>query len=734
MVNKPRKALSEIATSDDEMDDFIDDTATQDDPSFENDDRDLGDEASYDVIDPAEIASETEEPEGDPRPPAAPKRAQVKATPVVSQRKNPAKVAKKGAKSKMKTTSDVEMEDEDVASQRKSPAKVAKKGTKSKYVLVGRKEATPEMETEDEEYIDASRTLYRLTPGFPGQTRPFAISSKGKDQESRKSQSKAPADVAAQDYVVVSSTEILEISDTDEGMPVSVPLPPKSPAKKAAAKKATPKKNNLPVPSRSTRAMAKKKQNTAEKTSINSTPIQSKDDEEPKAPKRPRHDARPETLSTTPLPRKSPLKRSSEKMLGSVIESIYEEPKKDEDEEIGSSVDMKGKSKASPAKKYKSAEEVQSDDGDESPTTIGFVSARTQLNLSDKKVVALGKNSTAAGKKTAPGAPALGLEKKSQVLTFAQQLKIAPVDANIRIPAPELGLFKAPDVCAVNNPAIHDPVLKVDYEGILARLPTFRGWGSSDVGDNFGFFFSHWGVYAPHVPYGAPGNLDGDSNTLFPVKFEKYGRFVNLARVHPGYVHCKVAQGNLGMYTADGLAICLTPGSVVESALVVQAENRRKSIDIQLYTQEYQRFQAVICARLYPGSIELHAQVKGDAVQFNTRLGASSLSNLFLYHIVDSSRSGLTASGSSPKKMTQLVTRLSLDGSGTIPVFDARDTVLDIQHLTNLPKGLPLWTAELPARSCVIVGHTVGVYDGVNINLNLHFVVLIGLPAGYEPE
>ncbi|KAJ7122466.1 hypothetical protein C8R44DRAFT_876759 [Mycena epipterygia] len=123
MVNKPRKALSEIATSDDEMDDFIDDAATQDDPSFENDDSDamsvatdnldLGDEASYNVIDPAEIASETEEPEGDPRPPAAPKRAQVKATPVVSQRKNPAKVAKKGAKSKMKTTSDVEMEDEE---------------------------------------------------------------------------------------------------------------------------------------------------------------------------------------------------------------------------------------------------------------------------------------------------------------------------------------------------------------------------------------------------------------------------------------------------------------------------------------------------------------------------------------------------------------------------------------------------------------------------------------------
>ncbi|KAJ7122375.1 hypothetical protein C8R44DRAFT_876673 [Mycena epipterygia] len=719
MVNKPRKALSEIATSDDEMDDFIDDAATQDDPSFENDDSDamsvatdnldLGDEASYDVIDPTEIASETEEPEGDPRPPAAPKRAQVKATPVVSQRKNPAKVAKKGAKSKMKTTSDVEMEDEEseplpVASQWKSPAKVAKKGTKSK------KEATPEMETEDEELS-------------PDRRAPLPSPAKGK--------TKSPAKARARRQPI--STEILEISDTDEGMPVSVPLPPKSPAKKAAAKKATPKKNNLPVPSRSTRATAKKKQNTAEKRSINSMPIQSEEDEEPKAPKRPRHGARPETPSTTPSPRKSPLKRSSEKTLGSVIESIYEEPKKDEDEEIGSSptkrkrVDMKGKSKASPAKKYKSAEEVQSNDGDESPTTIGFVSARTQLNLSDKKVVASGKNSTAAGKKTAPGAPALGLEKKSQVLTFAQQLKIAPVDANIRIPAPELGLFKAPDVCAVNNPAIHDPVLKVDYEeGILARLPdgTFRGWGSSDVGDNFGFFFSHWGVYAPHVPYG---------NTLFPVKFEKYGRFVNLARVHPGYVHCKVAQGNLGMYTADGLAICLTPGSVVESALIVQAENRRKSIDIQLYTQEYQRFQAVICARLYPGSIELRAQVKGDAVQFNTR-------------------PGLATSGSSPKKMTQLVTRLSLDGSDTstsfcmlslrslrifdhtVPVFDARDTILEIQHLANLPKGLPFWTAELPARSCVIVGRTVGGYDGVNVNLNLHFVVLIGLPAGYEPE
>ncbi|KAJ7085951.1 hypothetical protein C8R44DRAFT_893797 [Mycena epipterygia] len=548
-----------------------------------------------------------------------------------------------------------------VASQRKSPAKVAKKGTKSK------KEATPEMETEDEELS-------------PDRRAPLPSPAKGK--------TKSPAKARARRQPI--STEILEISDTDEGMP------------------------QFTCPLSLDQSNGKKKQNTAEKRSINSTPIQSEEDEEPKAPKRPRHGARPETPSTTPSPRKSPLKRSSEKTLGSVIEPTKRKR-----------VDMKGKSKASPAKKYKSAEEVQSDDGDESPTTIGFVSARTQLNLSDKKVVASGKNSTAAGKKTAPGAPALGLEKKSQVLTFAQQLKIAPVDANIRIPAPELGLFKAPDVCAVNNPAIHDPVLKVDYEeGILARLSdgTFRGWGSSDMGDNFGFFFSHWGVYAPHVPYG---------NTLFPVKFEKYGRFVNLARVHPGYMHCKVVQGNLGMYTADGLAICLTP--VVESALVVQAENRRKPIDIQLYTQEYQRFQAVICARLYPGSIELRAQVKGDAVQFNTR-------------------PGLAISGGSPKKMTQLVTRLSLDGSDTstsfcmlslrsllifdhtVPVFDARDTVLEIQHLANLPKGLPFWTAELPARSCVIVGHTVGGYDGVNVNLNLHFVVLIGLPAGYEPE
>lgn len=159
---------------------------------------------------------------------------------------------------------------------------------------------------------------------------------------------------------------------------------------------------------------------------------------------------------------------------------------------------------------------------------------------------------------------------------------------------------------------------------------------------------SRMGAYRPI--HSAPGNLNGDRNALFPVKFEKYGRFVNLARVHLGYVHCKVAQGNLGMYTADGLAICLTPGSVVESALVVQAENRRKSIDIQLYTQEYQRFQAVICARLYPGSIELRAQVKGDAVQFNTRPGASSLSNLFCTTLLTAPNQASRHLAARPKK------------------------------------------------------------------------------------
>ncbi|KAK7446031.1 hypothetical protein VKT23_014654 [Stygiomarasmius scandens] len=297
-----------------------------------------------------------------------------------------------------------------------------------------------------------------------------------------------------------------------------------------------------------------------------------------------------------------------------------------------------------------------------------------------------------------------------------------------------------PLICEVTNAALQDEFLKA--EGIYSTpLPALRAgtlvsWSSSAVRKG-NIQFTEWVSLGEDIDF---------AYLMKPFKFTRHGQFINLARIDSRDLTAYRPPSNAVhrvLYTRDNHepAICLFPiyveASYIKSFAATNTlpPKRFHKIDGLLHSHDADRATAVITMLLGEGSSRVGADVYGDVVTWSTRFERENDNSQYQNRVYSSSTSGNSSTSNA-------LGSYSLPFDANIPVYDARP-VNDVTPAFNFFEDLPTidtvlrrYDSEIPTGSLAVVASTVTSTTntkiaGVNVkvNLNLRFIILLGIPS-----
>ncbi|KAJ7604680.1 hypothetical protein DFH06DRAFT_1386826 [Mycena polygramma] len=202
------------------------------------------------------------------------------------------------------------------------------------------------------------------------------------------------------------------------------------------------------------------------------------------------------------------------------------------------------------------------------------------------------------------------------------------------------------------------------------------------------------------------------SNSLGAMTFEYAApNFINLSQIPPFDLSSRESAGSARvsrLYFGGRVAVCVAAVCSIESH-VVAPNNPGPQSDVQckwlsgvMHDQDWERFEAIVC--LVVGEQFMYGQLTDNAVTFRTRLNPDPVlaeSGNAMSSVSSSVKSSFSTSQTTPKRSTRSNTNLGktlLNHNDPIPVYDARDTVVDFaSDLDRLVEVLPLFHGEVPA-------------------------------------
>ncbi|KAF7965596.1 hypothetical protein HWV62_42683, partial [Athelia sp. TMB] len=216
------------------------------------------------------------------------------------------------------------------------------------------------------------------------------------------------------------------------------------------------------------------------------------------------------------------------------------------------------------------------------------------------------------------------------------------------------------------------------------------------------------------------------------IQFKNCDYFYNPSRMTPSDMGLSPYPGN--SYIVEGgttRVATMTTAVLVTSSNIyrmkeVFGEDRRMISGIP-HIIEWQRMESAILMALRTDTA--HAQIAQQAITFSTTrtmgTGTSSPSK-------NPSRMFRQPAGASSSRSSPFAGPMNnIQGSGYVPVLDARHTRFSLKKLGGLDKVLPNFNAEVPEGSLAWVGYTVNKYTttrGTHLNFNLLWVVMLGTP------
>ncbi|KAJ7662745.1 hypothetical protein DFH06DRAFT_1396900 [Mycena polygramma] len=267
--------------------------------------------------------------------------------------------------------------------------------------------------------------------------------------------------------------------------------------------------------------------------------------------------------------------------------------------------------------------------------------------------------------------------------------------------------------CGVFDLRLQDPMLRLHYLD-LAPLPCNRRilpLGNRVQPSTDGIDWTTGGRVKYSSWFEQNPNLQ-PSNSLGAMTFEYAApNFINLSRIPPFDLSSRESAGSARvsrLYFGGRVAVCVAAVCSIESH-VVAPNNPGPQSDVQckwlsgvMHDQDWERFEAIVC--LVVGEQFMYGQLTDNAVTFRTRLNPDPVlaeSGNAMSSVSSSVKSSFSTSQTTPKRSTRSNTNLGktlLNHNDPIPVYDARDTVVDFaSDLDRLVEVLPLFHGEVPA-------------------------------------
>ncbi|KAF7977843.1 hypothetical protein HWV62_2595 [Athelia sp. TMB] len=274
---------------------------------------------------------------------------------------------------------------------------------------------------------------------------------------------------------------------------------------------------------------------------------------------------------------------------------------------------------------------------------------------------------------------------------------------------------EGPTKCEIANRDDMDPI--IDY----GKLPRLRGDKS---------IVSWSQLSGPGLA--VPSAWHDENPAISMSYFRDSDYFYNPSRMTPSDMGLSPYPGN--SYIVEGgttrvatmtTAILVTSSNIYRMKEVF-GEDRRMISGIPHIT-EWQRMESAILMALRLETA--HAQLAQQAITFSTSrtMGTGSSSPA-----KNPSRMFRQPAGASSSRSSPFAGPVSnIQGSGYVPVLDARHTRFSLKKLVGLDKVLPNFNAEVPEGSLAWVGYTVNKYTtnrGNHLNFNLLWVVVLGTP------
>ncbi|KAF7968794.1 hypothetical protein HWV62_29314 [Athelia sp. TMB] len=280
---------------------------------------------------------------------------------------------------------------------------------------------------------------------------------------------------------------------------------------------------------------------------------------------------------------------------------------------------------------------------------------------------------------------------------------------------------QGPAECEVTNPEDMDPI--VDTSNLPALFGNRRLVSWSQLPGPGLAVPSAWHEENPAISM---------SQLRSCLRFESSDWFVNPSTMAPSNMGLAPFPGNsyvvLGGTTRPATmttAIMVTSSNIHQMKSVF-GEDRRMITGIP-HTGEFQRMEAALLMTFHLPSA--HAQISQQAITFSTARSMGSASSSPVKNPSRMFRQPATASSSRGSPFASALN--NIQGSGYVPVLDARNARFSVQKLVGLDTMLPSFNAEVPEGSLAWVGYTVNKYTtnrGNHLNFNLMWVVVLGTP------
>ncbi|KAF7970272.1 hypothetical protein HWV62_24458 [Athelia sp. TMB] len=333
-----------------------------------------------------------------------------------------------------------------------------------------------------------------------------------------------------------------------------------------------------------------------------------------------------------------------------------------------------------------------------------------------KPVTSTGRDKTATS--TKPGAPVTPTRSPQKSISKG---KNAISEDYVHLTDSDPRGEEGPAVCEVANKNDMDPI--IDYTGLANLFGDRHVVSWSQLAGPGLAVPSAWHEENPAI---SMSQLRGC------IQFKNSDYFYNPSRMTPSDMGLYPYPGN--SYIVEGgttrvatmtTAILVTSSNIYRMKEVF-GEDRRMISGIPHIT-EWQRMESAILMALRMDTA--HAQLAQQAITFSTTrtMGTGTNSPSKNPSRMFRQPAGASSSGNSPFA----VPLSNIQGSGYVPVLDARHTRFSLKKLVGLDKVLPNFNAEVPEGSLAWVGYTVNKYTttrGSHLNFNLLWVVVMGTP------
>ncbi|KAJ7137598.1 hypothetical protein C8R43DRAFT_1132186 [Mycena crocata] len=316
--------------------------------------------------------------------------------------------------------------------------------------------------------------------------------------------------------------------------------------------------------------------------------------------------------------------------------------------------------------------------------------------------------------------------------------------------------------CGVNDLDLQDPVLRNSYVGQpplplaadRAIVPVFdptrlNGEELAPIKGGRVKFIT-WLNHLPGM------NANNAFNSILFV--EALGRYMNPSRSSPVKASVQLTSGanpSKRLNFNDHIAICVSALFCTESFVTqpkkigASSDRLRKWVSGVFHNQEWERFESYMS--LVFGEPLLHAQLSPEkALSFQSMMSpaADNTSRGTAHTFAKDAPADMfapmaaTTSPAKPKissKKWTGTTKTLLSYDDTIPVYDARRTVIDWdKDLGRLDEALPRFNGEVPFASFIVVGYSVSCYNNAlsggsekvpHLGCNLVWIIVVGTPA-----